>query len=515
MKKPIYAFVLIFFLLSCASDSGDSTEPPMPPSDEAVPVISLSNVPKLIEVLTELSVTITDTSNVTSSILIDGEEVFSSSEKSFAFSLDPFDYSIGDKTITVRTMDENGNEASANASFELKKLLVDYPNPLRDVLSDIADSYLAINDDNGALIMYRKVESEADGVFYADDNFERQHFTFTRYRIQKDPVTGLVLDSFGNIEPGTRLLSDEEIANRFPAPFPGRDTSLDITVNSTKFAGVNTYHSILYPNVLPGLGNYSLEYASEVAPNFLMTLSPPGIFEASEYLYLFIDDLSKLVYEEADFKAADTFATVTIPEGDSFNLSLLGFKNEMDYRENKYQVVYGAFDYLNGSNDQKEVPILPEFDLYEKRLILERPGGKTLFLQQKGIDTDFSIPNLDISATTETVNIIGDYDFIRYNLIILTPLSGGGSGFFWEFTDRPTSSDNIPFLTNFVFPEEIAIELSSKGIETNPTLVDPGTYVSRLFKYESPVDYTSLIFTGITPRSGSNNSFRLQLNLEE
>ncbi|WP_430967594.1 hypothetical protein [Spongiimicrobium sp. 2-473A-2-J] len=512
MKKLLYCLTLTVLFLSCSSDGTDTPTPEPGGTDETAPEISIS-VPELIEVQTDIDVSITDEADITVKIFVDSEEVFSGEAKDFVYTLDPFEFTTGNKTLEVRATDTSGNEGNVSASFELKKLLVRIPSPLKDFFPATTDAYLAINDSSGALVMYRKVETNDDGVFYADDTFERQNFTLTRYRIGKASVSFQDLDSFGDIEPGTTVLSETQEADVFntDSPLLPRDESLEITINTNVFADGGSYSHALFTNVSP-VNGYTLQYATSVTPNFLTTLTPSTGADPLSYAYLFITDLNKLVYEEDDFASPSTFATIGIPQGESYSLNMYGYSDEAAYQAYEYSEVYRSSQSLAGINIT--IPVLPEFDVYQRRLSLELGNGKRLELRQKGIESNFSIPNLDISRMGESLTLDGDIDYIMQNLFIVDGSGATRNSFVWDFYNKPSGTINIPYFGNFVFPQEVEMELSVKSIETDPELVDPLFFSSTVYKFESDINYLDVIFTPGFFKNEAGDMSSLRLDLE-
>ncbi|TAI49409.1 hypothetical protein [Flagellimonas allohymeniacidonis] len=531
MKRILLCCSALFFaFLSCDSSSEDPTdEGPVQTTDDDIsqpdgtaPTITISSVPDVIEVITEFNLQITDESDqVTTTFSLDGVEIFQSNQKNFTFELDPFDFDSGAKTLEVKSIDDGGNEGSATVTFELRKLLVSYPDPFRRFDQSTTEAYLAINNLEGELVMFQKIESEEDGILYAPDGFERQNFVLTRYLVRDSPGDFLILDSFGGIEPGTFLLSEEEVEAKFNSVLT-KDQSVDIVVNSDRTAELNSYHASLVNMGPPGSDNYTLNYASGAASNFLMRLEPSSSPPINDYSYLFIDDLTKQNYNDSDFIRPETLQTLSIPEGKSFSFSLNGYANQMDYQQNRFQRIYEESGGLAGTDAEVpvvsqsiEVPVILDFDVFKKSTVVNRPGGITWFIDQKGLNP-FSIPNLDISRTGGTLVITGEFNFIRHNLFIPANATGNGSSsFFWTFTDTSDDTKEIPFVSTFEFPEPIQNVVTLKSIEVNPENTDPSTYTTTVYAYENEINYTDLVLTSVFLNNEAGDSFRIQLILEQ
>ncbi|MEO0901091.1 MAG: hypothetical protein AAFY00_03415, partial [Bacteroidota bacterium] len=169
MLKNLFALTLIsLFFLSCSSDSSSSDDvippdggnPPISEEDTTAPVVSISDILDVVEVLTPIQFSITDSSNnVTTQIFIDDTEVFSSQEKQFTFELDPYDFPSGAKTMRVVSEDSSENETTETVSFELKRLLFRLPDAQGRISNSFQDYFMALNSQDGDLLASAKLVS--------------------------------------------------------------------------------------------------------------------------------------------------------------------------------------------------------------------------------------------------------------------------------------------------------------------------------------------------------------------
>ncbi|TAI49408.1 hypothetical protein [Flagellimonas allohymeniacidonis] len=529
MKRILlYCSALFFAFLSCDSSSEDptdegpvqTTDDDISQPDETAPTISISSVPDVIEVLTEFNLQITDESDqVTTTFSLDGTEIFQSTQKNFTFELDPYDFDSGAKTLEVKSTDDSGNEGSTTVSFELRKLLVVYPDPLRESASirENTEVYFAINNLEGGLVDFKKIEDDEDVIFFAPDGFDRQDVIITRFMLTNftNPSDRIVdVNSYSGIKPGTHLLTEEEEREMFNQPVE-RDQSANLIIDTDRIARVNSYHGFLSGGIFPNTSNYTLSFASGLDTPFFVKLdSPLGISSLIDYAYLFIDGFTKTDFTIDDFGPPAELASLAIPEGDSFNLLLLGYFDESDYESHKFHIIHFVSGGTPGTSI--EIPLLSELNVYAKQLTLIRPGGKTIFTKQKGADVPFSIPNIDITKSGETLNIQGEYDYIDHYLQTFTAASD--VTFAWSFIERPIPSMTIPFLNNFEFPEAVQSVLNANSVDINPLTVDPVFYRSSVHSFEPSIDYENVILTSSFANNQANNpvdAFVLRLDLKQ
>ena len=125
----IILFILIGLLLSCGGNDDSSNDPVLPEeqeNDDISPEINASGIGEIIEVMTDITIAIIDQSAVETEILLDGEEIFSSTLKEFTYNFNPYIIPVGPHTIVVRSTDNSGNENSRTFEVDIKHLLMSY-----------------------------------------------------------------------------------------------------------------------------------------------------------------------------------------------------------------------------------------------------------------------------------------------------------------------------------------------------------------------------------------------------
>ncbi|MEM7382141.1 MAG: hypothetical protein AAF361_13215, partial [Bacteroidota bacterium] len=294
MYRNLLCACLSFFIFSCSTDSESTQEDPPqsqdPPADETAPVIDLSGLPELLEVLTEINISITDASDdVTTTITLDNQELYQGNEKQISLNINPFEFDAGTKTLRIIATDDSGNTGDETSDFELKKLLLKFPNALRGSETALAWVYLAINDLDGKLITYQEVLTNDEAVFYADDDFEEQNFTFTVYTVAKEPLSSQYISSWTEISPGITIPDPLEITEGCPSPYPfdSERSSIGLEITSNYLARSRSYHTGLGGNFDSGF--YGLSYAVDEDPFFFIYSFPDRLTPVDRYEYILLE----------------------------------------------------------------------------------------------------------------------------------------------------------------------------------------------------------------------------------
>ena len=255
--------------VGCSKDDTNTKEEPVA-VDETAPKITLSELPEKIETTAELNITVSDASeNVTTKIFVDKIEVFSTEKKSFNFTLDPFDYKTGNRNLSIISTDKSGNETTNKSTFESKRLLLVYPDPLRNTELETRYSYIAVNKMDGELVSFKKIEADEDIKFYADDDFERQDFVITQYNIGLGNLNLIYAYSYGGIVPGTVFISKGEQAIQL-YDWPERKLEfpllkLDLVITAPSALLMYARDSYINRNFNGNSDNFILSFAPEVA----------------------------------------------------------------------------------------------------------------------------------------------------------------------------------------------------------------------------------------------------------
>ena len=176
MRKYLIIPSFIFFFLGCSSNDESTNEIPQE-NDTTNPEISINGIENgdTVETITSLNVSIMDEDNqITTTILVDNQEISTNENKQFTIDIDPFDFSSGAKTLTIESTDSSGNTTTITQSFEMKKLLFinsDFQIPLLFSNPEL-ETYISINTMEGELLDYQKIEADQETRFYAPNMVE-------------------------------------------------------------------------------------------------------------------------------------------------------------------------------------------------------------------------------------------------------------------------------------------------------------------------------------------------------
>ncbi|PRX57259.1 hypothetical protein [Flagellimonas meridianipacifica] len=497
---------LLLFLAICLSCSSDSDQPepnsnpnpnPNPPTqgeeDTTAPTIRIAGLQDLIEVLTTLEVTVTDASNnVNTAILVNGDEVFTTTQKSFSYELDPFDFPSGETTITVQSTDDSDNQGSESETFELKKLLFRSTELELFLLpTDNLDVYLAINsEETGELVASMLVQSVDDITLYAPENFSRQKIVATQYFLGKGTIPNINnAQSFASLEPGIEIMTVEEAVgtlNLNRRPFMRNESFnlniSDIPVNTRVTANSKDYIFL----------SSSVSYDKEAVENiFLYSTSSPTTSNLDSYRYLILTEFEDTMISFNNFNTLSQEDRVTNnlpPDTESYTLFLDGYLNIERYSTDNDHELYSVSGGLNPTS--YSFPIILDYEVMRQRLFIDFNDGREVFASFKGLSEPL-IPSLTINQTGDIVNVSGDYD----SHVLTQDIEGPGPNpilFRRFYIDDNSSSVSIPF-QNLEIPSGVIENLNAKGFSINATN-NMGNLSITLTKREEEINYQDRIF---------------------
>ncbi|NAS10439.1 hypothetical protein [Poritiphilus flavus] len=516
LRNLLYACLTVL-LFSCSTDSESTQEDPPqsqdPAADETAPVISLSGLPDLLEVLTEINISITDASeDVTTTISLDNQELYQGNEKQISLNINPFDFDAGTKTLRISATDDSGNTEDETSEFELRKLLLKFPKALRGTETALASVYLAINDLDGKLITYQEIETNDEAVFYADDEFEEQNFTFTVYTIAKEPQSFQFISSRTEISPGTTIPDPNEVTEGCTERSGGIGTtviSLDIASNFRP--QLRSYHAVL--TTTNGMGPFNLNYHAEEEPFYFIYSFPLFLTPPDQYEYFLLEDLDQTNFNLSDFQKPVTTQRFTVPAADWLNLVVHGYRSEEDYTCNKFHEILDVLAVEDQTGGELDAPEFDFFPVYSKEIILNYSGGRQYTIRQKGLGRDIADPDVDMLKSGEMVNFTGKYQQAEFLLEDAEMLPSGTLNFFsWRFRAPEKETRAIPFF-NFEFPEEVSQELESKAIAYDPRTAAIDSYFCFITAYETEPSYTDLFLNPVLSENERGDFLKLSLDL--
>ncbi|MEZ4810972.1 MAG: hypothetical protein R2819_11495 [Allomuricauda sp.] len=488
MKKIILAIFYLILLTNCSKE-GQNNSPTEPNGNEdGLPQISISNVNDLIEKTTNFRISISGISEQTkTTVFINEDEVVSTSQKNFDFVLNPFDYPNGNSKLMVKSV-ASGKESVKSEEFEIKKLLF---RSFGGLSSTSVDSYLAINlQSTGELVAFKKIVTYDDPIFFhAEDSFIEENIIVTQYLLGTNSSFH-VARMYGNVQPGTELISIQQIVEELGLDFitTNKSSSFDITVEGTSNSGLFSLLGRNYSfgsSAFPVLEiNLDQTLASDV---FLYYLNQFNEDILNNYRYAYIDDLANqtLQFDEMSSLQPTNIQTLELPETvDRATISLYGFANEDEYREDMFRLLF-----LNGietasSGHLVSYPILEQYPITVKRIGLELSDGNMVLFEQKGTP-NVTIPNLTIQRNATDIEITGEHDFSELNLVVSHPDPANNETFRMIYKNASQDVIDIPF-ERLEIPAEIVAFLTERGLEIG-TRNNMGPKELRIYNYENKV----------------------------
>ncbi|MEL6916303.1 MAG: hypothetical protein AAFO99_01100 [Bacteroidota bacterium] len=523
-KKSFIVLLLSIVVFGCSSDSGEQTptddnDPPVQgETDTTAPVISLSGLEDTLEVLTTLNFSVTDASeNVTTTVSIDDEDVFSSMEKQFSYELDPFDFTTGEKTLMVTSTDDSGNMGSESQRFELKKLLF----LSSDIISnDAIDFFIAINEEEtGKLIAYRKMESVEDGRFYAPDDFERQEIVATKYILGKNGFTFDLAESYADLQPGIRILTQEQASSMFNLSGIVNEGNFQLNITDTNLTPFNfsSFDYIASSSVLSNTTSYDFRYDIENTDNIFIYSIPFNSTNLEEYRYFIIEDFSDQTISFNNFKTVskNNIETINLPPGTvNFNFELRGYLDIERYESDNFHQLFKLSGSLDIFANTIDVPVIDNYGVLSQRLFVGLEDGRGILSTFRGL-SDLVLPNVGIERSGNIINTSGTYDYSELSLDINgapIPNSPNPRFFRWFYSNDNDNAVSIPF-ENFEIPEEVVSNLNTKGFDLGD-ISSPSNLVIGLVQHELEVNYQDRIFYNLTRNEkGNRTSVFFDLNL--
>ncbi|MFS4493609.1 hypothetical protein [Maribacter sp. 2308TA10-17] len=527
MRNKILAIILFSLLILGCDEQATNMMPDelIEQVDTEPPIITISGLESPIETITTLNVTIQDESDkVSTSVLINEQEVSTSNEKSFSFEVNPFDYMTGENTIEITSNDEEGNEVVINQTFDVKKLLVSISAPS---FSSSQRIFFSVNTMTGNLLAFKEVMQSLENIkLYADDDFVPQQLVVTSYDLQPNATRKASLDSYANIKPGTDLTILQEVGGVITAnTFDDRPTivplTLDITgIDTIKLANSlwtigNGFVSSSNPFEEFGVLNSRLQFNSKnqvienaiVYTSNLSALTNEDKIEVDDYKYLFLEEPSNSAISFSEFKTPPNTEVIDIPASvTSHSLRILGFRDQEAYRNNQYRFLYDT-KYEESLNSFVEIPVIDEFEVLRNDIVMQLNSRKRYVASTLGIKNISDVPDWDATLTDETIQMTGEFD--KFTILIIT-LNNPDAELLWEYTAKPIENFHLPF-ESFEFPDEFVIYSEAQNLNLS-SLNSNTTNRITFFDASEQLAYEELLFNIFT-NNRLGDVYELSVNL--
>lgn len=487
MVKKAFFLLVITLLFNCSKDSQEPTNTDSEQSENALPEISISEFDNLIELKTNFSISISGIEGqTTTTVLINETEVVSTNQRDFEFELNPFDYPNGQTVLTVKSVASNNKESVKNEEFEIKKLLF---RSVGGLSSASVDSYLAINlQSTGELVRFKKIITYDDPIFFhAEDDFIEEDIIVTQYLLGTN--TGFHLARmYGNVQPGTELIGIQEMANELGLDFVGANnqSSLNVTVQGTTNSGLFSSIGRSYNFGNSSFPTFEINYDEALTEDvFLYYFNQNDETVLNNYRFAYIDtfDDQTLQFEEMSLLQDDQVFAFELPETvKRVGVSLFGFANEYQYREDFFRLLFTNSIETGMSGYAASYPILEQYPIVVKSIALDFQNGDQMIFDQRGTP-DLTIPDITVQNDQGSIQINGAHDFSALNLEITHPDSEKNDLFRMIYKNQALDEFEIPFKT-FEIPEEIVQIINEKGLGIKTTDND-GEMELRITNYQN------------------------------
>lgn len=493
MKKVIIQFLFILLLVSCGTDGMGPVEEEILIGDNKPPQISINSFPEKVESLSTFQVNITDESGVRTKIYINNDLLSESDSKSISFEIDPFDYTIGNKTLKIVSTDSQNNENSVEIPFELKKLLFVLPDPTNANGID-EDQFLSVNFIDGSLYMAKKIENDIDGTFYANDDFKRQEFVVSLiWTTDISSVNYHQIFSFSNIKPGTILLSASERHDLFNTGNLNLNNNVLLNLNDIINPRVYGYNSRLSPS---GGGNYFLGYNNEAPIKYFLYSFPDLGNIKSDYSYALITDLEQTKYASTNLSSHENFASIEIPNTSNFTFSVEGYETESDFTQNRFNVILSLSDQTFSSN-KIDVPLFPGlFEIYNLKYSYTIDDKSRFTTRQRNLNRSLTTNTYQVTKNGNNIIVSGDHDYskiiFRHGWYATNTIT---NVFEWTYHNKESKSINIPF-ESFEIPEQVSILFEQRKVIPKPNNLTNDNYMFdfEVYNHSEAIIYENMMF---------------------
>lgn len=513
IRKGILPLLMILFLVFGCDSEENETPGTLPPDetneelDTTPPTVTISNLVATVEVTTTFNVTVEDKSDVVSTkVLINGQEIYMSDQKSFSFDVDPFDYPSGENTLTLVSRDGEDNSVEQSETFELRKLLVSIAAPL---VADSQQVLFSVNSLEGELLAFIETERKVENVkLYVDDSFAPQPIVVTSYILEPQSTRKATINSIANIEPGTNLIDfqvtggvlTEHTYNGGPY---GTPVTIGVSgVPTSKLANslwtIGKDHSAKAVNIVEESEGFTaqLPFRSQkqtIDKAFIYTsnfsfLSNDQI-NVGDYQYVFMEDPSSSSLSYSEFKTPQSIENISIPSSvTSYALSVVGFQDAEAYSNNAYHYIYDT-KFSDNLTNKIEVPVISEFGVVRNTVTMQLNNSKRYESSTLGLKNITEIPNWSAQRNGTTLSLAGEFD--TFTLSILTT-HDPNAGLKWSFTNEPEETFVLPF-ESFEFPDDFLTYATSQNLNLS-SLHSNSIFFISLFDSSEELEYEELLF---------------------
>ncbi len=467
--------LLAFLIIACDPDENSNE---FNGENANAPKITVQGLMPEIEVFTQIAVEITDDSNVvTNTLIINGKEIATNTDKNFKFDINPFDYPVGENTFIFSSVDEDGNETKIENTLVIKKLLASIASPSLIVNGRI---FISANKMTGELLTNVEVFKDFENVkLYADDDFTKQPIIISSYvMLGADNLVFSEIKSIANIEPGTDLITFQENARAFTENTYNSNSVYQFfyfkvqEIESERIArslygrnskGLGASINVSATNIVDEPNGFTSDLRGSVSSAhnldnlFLHTTNSrlDSSFERikmEDYKYLFVNNPGNQSISYAQFLSPDKVGNIYLPSNvERYFISVRGYKDETAYNNQNSSSMYYYASPDNNANGIVEIPVINDFNLIISDIRLSINGFNSVIASVVG-EKSIEIPHWSAERNQETIFLNGDFDLFK--LFTSKTIPGGDRTVRWNYFHKKQNEVNL-LIDSFEFPEVI------------------------------------------------------------
>ena len=509
IKKLLTLPLLLWMVMACDSNENEQTSLPDDTSEE-LPEIPIVGFEANLEVATTLNISIPENSNIErTSVLVNEDELLSTTNKTFSFDLNPFDYPTGQNTLSLVFSDTDGNESRQSKTFEVNKLLVSIASAR--VFSS-RQAFFSVNTLQGELIAFANVTKEVENInLYANDGFVEQPIVVTSYIINSGEFYQVDVHSISDLEPGTDLIALQRAAgittedtfdgSPLITPFTIDVFDLDTEEQGESLFAVGHNHIVEANSTTPGTGGFTsqLRFISNNEPirDVVLYTSQSGTvavdnqFNIEDYRYRLIPNPTDQSLSFTEFETASNTVTFNIPDNtENYTFRVFGFLNQTALANNEYRYVYDSNS--GNTSSQIQFPVIPEYTILRNDLRISLNGGNTSFKASTLGEKDIALPNWSASLSGDVIALSGDFDKFTTSF----SRSSTGGVFNWKYTTEQKENFELPF-DDFELPSELLTFATANNLDLS-AINSTENFRIALFDSSKEVTYAELLFHPFT-----------------
>ncbi|GMN05074.1 hypothetical protein MTsPCn5_04620 [Croceitalea sp. MTPC5] len=393
--------VFVYLLASCSQ--GDNQEDPNPTDenpdtiDIQEPTVSIDGLNAVVEVNSNLTISVSDESATTTQILLDGEELFSTSDTQFEFTLSPYKFPVGNAVLKIISTDNQNNSFTEEYPLEFKHLIMQFEFGA-DEQADKDGTWVFFNDLNGKLIQYFKPVIGVNKI-YTDSiiNEDQVYYTITQY----DTDGGNVIHNLVNTSYLLNLGQFRRQTVQSEAFSPNGKVKFEIQTidpvsNFSKYFARGTNYLV---NSIGGFESTEILGIDFEYPETIFVCANE-IGKKEDYLYTTINPEQSsteisVPLDENNFSPMDDFISQSAPAFDNgtFRFDRWGYETEIDLMNDVSHSIYSIG--LDNSSEYLDLPILNGLEFYKNRVRYSL-NGRTFINEQFGNSLNLNAPNWDM-----------------------------------------------------------------------------------------------------------------------